>query len=204
MKITTLTKSPTQPIRITQPGVFCYLLLNHDFHGTFSLEKEGAEVFVLGLFNTDKNNQVHIDQKHLAPHTHSHVVLRSLLQGKAHFSYQGKISIAKEAVGSNASQEARGLLLSPEARFQAVPALEILPNDVMCRHQATASPLSKDSLYFLALRGLNKSEASSLLQNAFLVSATDSLADAGLSAGMVLAFQEELAIHLLKPKEIYA
>jgi Fe-S cluster assembly protein SufD len=204
MKITTLTKSPVEPIRITQPGVFCYLILNDEFRATFSLEAEGAKVFVLGLYNTEKNMEVHIDQKHLAPHTSSHVILRSLLKGTAHFSYQGKIHIAKEAYGSNASQEARGLLLSPLARFQAVPALEILPNDVMCRHQATASPLSKESLYFLALRGLPTSEAALLLQNAFLVSATDSLAEAGLSHEMVLAFRQDLAKNFFKTEEVYA
>lgn len=181
MEIMTLTTSPKEPIRITKAGTFCYLLLNTDFQGIFSLEAEGAKVFVLGLFSADQSHEIHIDQKHVAPNTTSLVSLKSLLSGNAHFSYRGKIHIEKTAEKSNASQEARGLLLSPEARFQAVPSLEILPSDVICRHQATASPLSPESLYFLNLRGLDIQTASLLLEKAFLLSLTDSLKDASIS-----------------------
>ena len=47
------------------------------------------------------------------------------------------------------------------------PTLEILANDVLCRHAATTAPLNQEALFFAKSRGLSKAQAATLLINGF-------------------------------------
>ncbi len=158
---------------ITDTTPVCFVITNQNFTGSFILSEPGAHALVLGLFTDQGNFSIHIDQRHEAPDTTSEVILRSLVDKEQEFFYQGNIHIKKSAQKSIASQEARGLLLAPGAKWKAIPSLEILPNDVICKHKATASPLSPESLYYLHGRGLAPKEAKQLLQEAFILSALE-------------------------------
>ena len=53
------------------------------------------------------------------------------------------------------------------------PQLEIFADDVKCSHGATIGQLNEDALYYMRSRGLSKSEAVSVLKQAFLTEITD-------------------------------
>jgi Fe-S cluster assembly scaffold protein SufB len=142
---------------------------------TLELRHPGATaiVIILNFGTTDNVCSLNITQKHLATKTTSHVFVRSLLFDQSVFRNTGVIHIGEKASGSTATLETRGLLLSPEARFQTIPSLEILPSDVTCHHRATAAPLSPEEMRYLHTRGLVEGEAKALLTAGFIQKAQD-------------------------------
>lgn len=152
-----------------------YLLTSGSFDINLTLKKPAVRAYILGLFFTEQNVTLTINQHHLAPATESHVLLKSLVAPSGNFFYQGNLLIEKSATGSNASQEARGLLLGSGARFKAIPALEIKPENVTCKHKASSTPINQESLYTLQTKGFSDADAQTLLQRAFLNGAKDTL-----------------------------
>ena len=76
--------------------------------------------------------------------------------------------IAPGAAGAEAYQENRNLLLSPDARAESIPELEILTDDVRCSHGATVAPLDPEQLFYLASRGLPRQQAMRVIVYGFL------------------------------------
>jgi Fe-S cluster assembly protein SufD len=59
------------------------------------------------------------------------------------------------------------LLLSPDARVDTKPQLEIFADDVKCSHGATVGQLEEDELFYLLSRGLHPELARNLLTYGF-------------------------------------
>jgi len=57
--------------------------------------------------------------------------------------------------------------LSATARADATPVLEILTDDVRCKHGATAGPLPPDEMFYLGCRGIPEGQAKRLLVMGF-------------------------------------
>jgi Fe-S cluster assembly protein SufD len=162
---------------LTENEQVVFFLWNRAGEITFELKGMRAEAHVFAFFVGKSEDQkvLTINQKHLSPHTSSHVLVKSILDDRASFAYRGTIHIAKDAPLSDASQENRNLLLSEEARASSEPTLEILNNDVRCHHAATTSPLNKEQLFFARTRGLSDAQAEELLIQGFLRSSIEKL-----------------------------
>jgi Fe-S cluster assembly protein SufD len=68
---------------------------------------------------------------------------------------------------TDAAQTNKNLLLSREALVHSTPQLEILADDVKCRHGATTGQHDETALFYLRSRGLSLEAARSLLTVAF-------------------------------------
>lgn len=137
---------------------------------TFELAGPGAEARIFAVMTgTDSaRRSLRIEEHHLAPDTVSSAVVRNVLDDNAALSYEGAVRIERGAVRSDAVQDIRSLLLSSGASVSAEPALEILENDVRCRHSATASPVNQEQLFFARSRGLSEQAARQILVDGFL------------------------------------
>ena len=67
------------------------------------------------------------------------------------------------------------LLLSPKARVDTKPELEIIADDVRCAHGATVSQLQEDELFYLRSRGITETEATALLLRGYCQDVIDQL-----------------------------
>lgn len=148
----------------------------------FELAGIGAEAHIFAIFTGkgDAEAELNIVQKHLAPKTVSHALIKSALSGNSSFSYQGLIRIEQDASLSDASQECRSLLLSPDASASSRPSLEILNDDVRCRHAATASSIDPAELFFAESRGLPKPLATKLLAEGFFKDVSEKMRALGI------------------------
>ena len=72
-----------------------------------------------------------------------------------------------DAQKTDAIQTNKNLLLSREALVNSTPALEILADDVKCRHGSTIGQLDANSLFYLRSRGIGEREARALLTYGF-------------------------------------
>ena len=107
-------------------------------------------------------------QDHQAPHATSNVIIKSVLDGEALFSCHSLITVAQEAQGTFAQQANKNILLSDHARATSIPMLEVLANDVTCKHGAAISTFDDEQMFYLQSRGLAPKAAKKILVQAFL------------------------------------
>ena len=94
-------------------------------------------------------------QEHAAPNTFSDLAFRGVLAAGATAVWRGMIRVDPGAQRTDAFQESRNLLLSPEAHADAIPGLEIEADDVRCTHAAAIAQIDRDQLFYLTSRGLD-------------------------------------------------
>jgi Fe-S cluster assembly protein SufD len=133
------------------------------------LAGQGATSRVTGCYFADGAQELDYDtlQEHLAPNTTSDFAFKGVLRDKARAVWRGMIRVAQDAQKTNAYQENRNLLLSPDAHADSIPGLEIEANDVRCTHGATVSQVNRDELFYCMARGLSRSEAELLIVRGF-------------------------------------
>ncbi len=87
-------------------------------------------------------------QEHEAPSTTSDFAFKGALRDKATSVWRGMIRVEPDAQKTNAYQENRNLLLSPQAHADSIPGLEIMANDVRCTHGATIGQVDREQLFY--------------------------------------------------------
>ena len=147
-----------------------------------ALEGEGGEVHLSGVSvlsgNTHADVTTHVT--HAAGHTQSTQLFKKVVGGHGQAVYQGKVTVAKGADGSDSRQTAKALLLGERAEADLKPELEIFADDVKCAHGAAVGDLDADSLFYLRARGIPEQAARHLLIHAFLEDALSNIANEDL------------------------
>lgn len=101
------------------------------------------------------------------PHSSSRQLQKCIVNGSARAIFNGKVFVSQAAQLTDARQLNRTLLLSPKARVDAKPQLEIVADNVKCTHGATVGQLDADELFYLQSRGIDLANARNLLIYAF-------------------------------------
>jgi Fe-S cluster assembly protein SufD len=133
------------------------------------LDASGANAKLLGVFFGDDQQSfdMHTLQEHKSADTQSDLLFKSALKGHAKSFYEGTICVPKQAQRSDAVQTNRNLLLSNHARAKSIPKLEIIADDVQCKHAATMGTLDSEEVFYLESRGLNNAEAEQMIVEGF-------------------------------------
>ena len=133
------------------------------------LNGEGAVGRMSGFYFTE--NDQHLDhdtqQNHLAPHTTSDLLFKGALKDRSRSVWQGMIYVAPGAQKTDGYQANRNLVLSPKARADSIPGLEILADDVRCTHGATVGKIDPDQVFYLQSRGMPYADAERLIVEGF-------------------------------------
>jgi Fe-S cluster assembly protein SufD len=155
----------------------------------------GSEARVTGGYAGGAGQHLDYDttQEHAAPHTNSDLAFRGVLAAGASAVWRGMIKVDPGAQQTDAFQESRNLLLSPEAHADAIPGLEILADDVRCTHAAAVAQIDKDQLFYLTSRGLDDETAKSLIIEGFLESLVERLAEGPVRDSVSEALETRLA-----------
>lgn len=125
------------------------------------LAGDGAESDMSGFLSAVGRQRFdhHTVHHHLARHTRSNLNFRTVLKDRARSAYTGLIRIERSAAFSEAYQENRNLLLSENCRAESIPELEIMTEEVQCKHGATVGPLDPAQLFYLTSRAIPRDEA---------------------------------------------
>ncbi len=99
---------------------------------------------------------------------------------RAHAIFNGKVFVPQAAQLTDARQLNRTLLLSPKARVDTKPQLEIVADNVKCTHGATVGQLEADEVFYLQSRGIDAISARRLLVYAFAHEIIEQVAIASL------------------------
>lgn len=159
-----------------------------------NLTGENAEAEILGIIIGQKDRVInlHTTQNHLAPHTKSNLLLKSVMSNSSCLNFTGLIKIEKAAQKSLAYQRNENILLSSQAKVNSKPYLEILANDVLCTHGATMGEIDQEQIFYLESRGLNRQAASNLIIKGFLYSVLDKISDLAIVERVTNKLKENL------------
>ena len=142
-------------------------LSRHDI--SVVMDNEGAECWVDGLYlaGADQHTDTHSVIDHQQPHCNSHQLYKGILDGNARAVFNGKIFVREGAQKTDAMQTNKNLLLSPQARVDTKPQLEIYADDVKCANGAAVGQIDQEELFYLQARGINPELGRSLLTYGF-------------------------------------
>jgi Fe-S cluster assembly protein SufD len=142
-------------------------LARHDI--SVVMDHEGAECWVDGLYvvGNDQHSDTHSVIDHKQPRCTSHQLYKGILDGNARAVFNGKVFVREGAQKTDALQTNKNLLLSPNARIDTKPQLEIYADDVKCAHGAAVGQLDQDELFYLQARGINPELGKNLLTYGF-------------------------------------
>ncbi|WP_132257429.1 Fe-S cluster assembly protein SufD [Methylobacterium segetis] len=115
----------------------------------------------------------------------SRELFKTVIDGDATGVFQGKIIVEQIAQKTDGKMKSDCLLLPDEGQMMNKPELEIFADDVACGHGATCGAPDDDLLFYLMARGLPRTEAESLLVQAFLGEALESVTHEGAREALI-------------------
>ncbi|MGH9099493.1 MAG: Fe-S cluster assembly protein SufD, partial [Acidimicrobiales bacterium] len=157
-----------------------------------ALVGERAEVDLAGLY-LPRQSQHHdhpILVEHAAPRTTSRQLYKGIADQHGHGVFNGHVVVRPGAIGTDAVQTNRNLLLSDTAEIDTRPRLEIFTDDVACAHGAAVGRLDEDALFYLRSRGISERDARGLLTYGFATEIVERVAPLAVRAwvdGLVAA-----------------
>jgi Fe-S cluster assembly protein SufD len=133
------------------------------------LDAEGAECTLDGLFVIagEQHVDVHTVVDHARPRATSRQLLKGVLDGRSRGVFNGRVIVRPDAVGTDAHQANKNLLLGDGVEVDSRPQLEIFADDVKCGHGAADGQLAEDAIFYLKSRGLDEAAARTLLTHGF-------------------------------------
>lgn len=143
------------------------------------LDGSNIESHMYGLYLTNEDQLVdnHTLVNHKEPNCESNQLYKGILTDKSRAVFNGKVYVHSIAQKTNAFQQNNNILFSDNATIYTKPQLEIFADDVKCSHGSTIGQLDDEALFYLRARGLSKTDAQSLLVNAFAFDVTEKLRD---------------------------
>lgn len=129
----------------------------------------GSESRALSVFfgNGKQHLDIAASMHHVGDHTTSDMVTKGALNDKARCVYNGLSDIDRGARDTKAYQNENTLLLSDEAKSDAIPGLYIDETELQAGHAATVGQIDKEMVFYLQARGLSEAEATRLIVQGF-------------------------------------
>lgn len=121
----------------------------------------------LTITNGQQVSDTHSHIHHSFAHGQSQQLHKCILADRSHGVFNGSIFVNKLAQETEAMQLNRTLLLSPQAKINTKPQLEIIADNVKCKHGATVSQLDPEACFYLESRGISGQNAKELLTYSF-------------------------------------
>ncbi|MCT1954825.1 MULTISPECIES: Fe-S cluster assembly protein SufB [Dermabacter] len=105
---------------------------------------------------------------HMAPHTSSSIVSKSVSRGGGRSSYRGLVQVNEGAHHSASNVLCDALLVDQVSRTDTYPYVDVRVDDVQMGHEATVSKVSEEQLFYLMSRGLEETEAMAMIVRGFI------------------------------------
>ncbi|KHO61700.1 Fe-S cluster assembly protein SufB [Thermoanaerobacter sp. YS13] len=134
------------------------------------LKGEGAKAEYTGVTFAAKGQHLDTGSKmiHLAPHTSSKVLAKSISKDGGISSYRGLLKIGPNAESAKASVQCEGLMLDDISRSDTMPVIEIENDNVDIGHEAKVGRISDEQIFYLMSRGLSEDDARAMIVRGFV------------------------------------
>lgn len=137
---------------------------------SFILAGPGAkgETLSLAFAGSGQHQDTGSKAIHLAPHTTSTIISKSISKAGGRTSYRGLVTVAPQAYDCKSRVVCDALLLDDQSQSDTYPTNHLLNQNVVLEHEASVSQISQDQLYYLMSRGLTETQASQMIIQGFV------------------------------------
>ena len=119
-------------------------------------EHAKGEVLSIAFAGEGQHQDAGAKMTHLAPHTSSTIISKSVARGGGRTSYRGLVRVNPNAHHSRSTVKCDALLVDTISRSDTYPYVDVRTDDVSMGHEATVSKVSGDQLFYLMSRGLDR------------------------------------------------
>ncbi|MBW0115588.1 Fe-S cluster assembly protein SufB [Pseudonocardia abyssalis] len=127
-----------------------------------------GEVLSIAFAGEGQHQDAGAKMTHLAPHTSSTIISKSVARGGGRTSYRGLVRVNPNAHHSRSTVKCDALLVDTISRSDTYPYVDVRNDDVSMGHEATVSKVSEDQLFYLMSRGLTEDEAMAMVVRGFV------------------------------------
>jgi Fe-S cluster assembly protein SufD len=176
--------STTRVVRVGRDA-YCHWLpaqlgghLMHE-HLELAVSEPGGDMAFRGLFFSEGNEQLDtfaVDLHETGP-SGGDVHFRGAATGASRASMEGLIKINPGAQQSHTYLQIHTMMLSRQARLDAIPSVLVSADDVSASHGGTVGELDESAIFYMASRGLDRATAVRVLVEGFFEPIIAELAD---------------------------
>jgi len=105
---------------------------------------------------------------HLAPHTTSSIISKSIAGKGGNASYRGTVKIGKKAEYSKSTIKCDTIILDEFSKSDTIPKNIVENMTSLLEHEASVSKIDQEQLFYLMSRGLSEEKAKELLIMGFI------------------------------------
>jgi Fe-S cluster assembly protein SufB len=131
-------------------------------------ENARGSMISMALANTDQTLDTGAKMIHIAPHTTSHIIAKSISIGSGVSNYRGLVSIASDAQNTKSYTQCDALLFDNISQSNTYPTMDIKNDTASVSHEASVESLDKEKLFYVMSRGLTEAQARSMMVNGFI------------------------------------
>ena len=133
------------------------------------LEAEGSvgEFYSVAVTNNRQQADTGTKMIHLAPNTSSTIISKGISAGHSQNTYRGLVRVNPKADNARNYTQCDSLLIGEDCGGHTVPYIQVRNRSARVEHEATASKISDDQLFYCQARGLGTEDAVSLIVNGF-------------------------------------
>ncbi len=137
-------------------------------HTTLSGRGSNVEDFQTFYGAKDQAFDSSVDLTHVATDTHAQSITRGVFRDTSRGMSRGLVRIEPGAAKTVVVISEHAMLLSPGARSDTIPILEILCRDVKATHSTSVAPVDPEKVFYVESRGLDPSTAVRMIGEAYL------------------------------------
>jgi Fe-S cluster assembly protein SufB len=133
------------------------------------LQGDGSqgEFYSVAITNNRQQADTGTKMLHLGKNTRSKIISKGISAGRSDQTYRGLVRIGPKAEGARNYTQCDSLLIGDQCGAHTVPYIESRNPSARTEHEATASKISDDQLFYCLQRGLSAEEAVGLIVNGF-------------------------------------
>ena len=105
---------------------------------------------------------------HLAPHTKSDIISKSIAVSGGEATYRGWVKITDKAEHSRSMVKCDTIILDSDSKSDTIPKNIVSNNTSSLNHEATVARISQDKLFYLMSRGISEERAKELIIMGFI------------------------------------
>jgi Fe-S cluster assembly protein SufB len=126
-----------------------------------------GEFYSVAITNNCQQADTGTKMIHLGKNTRSKIISKGISAGRSDQTYRGLVRIGGKAEGARNFTQCDSLLIGDQCGAHTVPYIESRHPSARTEHEATASKISDDQLFYCLQRGLTAEEAVGLIVNGF-------------------------------------
>ena len=126
-----------------------------------------GEFYSVALTNHKQQADTGTKMIHIGKNTKSTILSKGISAGHGQNSYRGLVKITESANNARNYTQCDSLLIGSGCKAHTFPSIEVKNQTAQIEHEASASKISEDQLFYCLQRGLDSEEALSLIVNGF-------------------------------------